>query len=875
VRLAAKLTVFFLLISLCPVLAVGYFSYVNGQSTIEAQTIDQLRSINHLKREELNHWLKEKPRLLEIFAQGYFFTEIFPSILASHDDADLSQLKEERDIVQRRLKPFALEGSFFEIFILDQRNGEVLLSTDERQAGKHKNHQPYFRQGRNGTFIQKPYYSDSLQRPVITAATPIRDRYGDAVAVLAGRLDLESLSRIIGMRTSRSASEDTYLVNGSEFFITEPRFGDGYALKKTVNTAGVRAALEKRAGQGFYDDYRGVPVIGVYQWLSDWNLGIITEIDQEEAFRPIYGLRSTIFLVGLGTALLAGLAGLAMGRTIVHPIRRLMESTEMLGRGNLQTPVPSMGKAEIGELSKSFEQMRIRLNESLVSRDALMLEVAEHEKTMAALTAEKEFSERIINSMPGIFYLFDASLRFHEWNDNLETVTGYSHEEISSISPIELFPQGERKRISRGIEQVFEKGSLEAETTILTKTGREIPYYLTGYRVTVAGKHFLVGTGIDIADRKRAEQSVLRDRERLLALLDGINDLIYVADPVTYELLHLNAAAQATSGEDAIGKPCYEALQGRAEPCPFCTNDKILGEHRGQSYVWEFRNETNRRWYQCADKAIQWVDGRVVRFEIATDITPIKAVQQELTSRTQDLERSNRELEQFAYVASHDLQEPLRMVASYTQLLARRYEGQLDAKADRYIGYAVEGAKRMQVLVNDLLTLSRVGTRGKPFEETDCEVLINHVLRNMERIVEETGAVVTVGPMPKIKGDAGQLTQVFQNLLENAIKFRGETPPNVDISSWETEEAWVFEVSDNGIGIDPRYHERIFLVFQRLHERERYPGSGIGLSIAKKIVERHGGEIRVESAENAGSRFIFTILKHQAEGSNDDAGEVP
>ena len=201
-------------------------------------------------------------------------------------------------------------------------------------------------------------------------------------------------------------------------------------------------------------------------------------------------------------------------------------------------------------------------------------------------------------------------------------------------------------------------------------------------------------------------------KKRLLAILDGIEDVIYVADPDTHELLHVNEAFKSYWGEGVIGKKCHKVLQNRDGPCPFCTNDKIFGEYLGRSYVWEFQNEVTLNWYRCSDKAIQWTDGRMVRFEIATDITRLKTVEEQLIKTNANLERSNKELQQFAYVASHDLQEPLRMVSSYTQLLAERYQEQLDDKARKYIFYAVDGATRMQRLIQDLLAYSRVTTRG-------------------------------------------------------------------------------------------------------------------------------------------------------------------
>jgi two-component system, chemotaxis family, sensor kinase Cph1 len=225
-----------------------------------------------------------------------------------------------------------------------------------------------------------------------------------------------------------------------------------------------------------------------------------------------------------------------------------------------------------------------------------------------------------------------------------------------------------------------------------------------------------------------------------------------------------------------------------------------------------------------------------------------------------ELARSNAELEQFAYAASHDLQEPLRMVASFTKLLQDRYRGRLDSQADEYIHFAVDGALRMQRLVTDLLAYSRVG-RGQPLRETSCEEAFDRALQNLHEAVREAGAAVTRTPLPRIKGDPTQLVQLFQNLIGNAIKFRAGVPPAIHVSARRSPKRgeWLFQVRDNGIGIAPQYLERIFVMFQRLHTQQEYPGSGIGLTVCRKIVDRHGGRIWAESEPGKGSSFFFTL----------------
>ena len=266
-----------------------------------------------------------------------------------------------------------------------------------------------------------------------------------------------------------------------------------------------------------------------------------------------------------------------------------------------------------------------------------------------------------------------------------------------------------------------------------------------------------------------------------------------------------------------------------------------------------------------------------------------RAAEEKLESAVQDLQRSNAELEQFAYVASHDLQEPLRAVAGCVQVLQKRYGGKLDARADQFIEHAVDGAQRMQNLINDLLSYSRVGTHGKEFADVSMEKTADNALRNLSERIAETGVEVTRDTLPDVWGDSGQLELVLQNLVSNALKFRGETEPQVHIghemrrvqsapdangqTQLSEQPQHVFSVRDNGLGIEPQYFERIFVMFQRLHTRTEFPGTGIGLAICKKIVERHGGTIGVQSAPGEGATFWFSLPDHAAPESH-AAGQV-
>jgi len=269
-------------------------------------------------------------------------------------------------------------------------------------------------------------------------------------------------------------------------------------------------------------------------------------------------------------------------------------------------------------------------------------------------------------------------------------------------------------------------------------------------------------------------------------------------------------------------------------------------------------------------------DTDAMRRRIRSELAAMEEAREQLAAQADELARSNADLEQFAYVASHDLQEPLRKVTSFCQLLQRRYQGQLDERADQYIEFAVDGAKRMQALINDLLAFSRVGRTTEAFVEVDCDEALDRALHNLESAIEDSGAeVVRPTPLPAVDGDPSLLTALFQNVVANAIKFRSEAPPRIEIAAAPSDGEWSFRVSDNGIGIDEAYAERVFVIFQRLHAKELYPGTGIGLALCKKIVEFHGGRIWIDTAVQTGTAVCWTLpVRPEIEQGEIEQGDI-
>ena len=348
-------------------------------------------------------------------------------------------------------------------------------------------------------------------------------------------------------------------------------------------------------------------------------------------------------------------------------------------------------------------------------------------------------------------------------------------------------------------------------------------------------------------------------------LMDTIPDRIYFKDLqsrfVRNNLAH--ARSFGATPEQCVGKTDFDFFSHEHAERAFADEQEII--RTGQPIIAKVerlsRRDGGRAW--ASSTKLPWRDasGQIIgTFGLSRDITAQKEAEEKLVEERNLLARSNAELEQFAYVASHDLQEPLRAVASCVQLLRKRYEGKLDARAEEFMTHAVDGTKRMQALITDLLAYSRVGTHAHAFEEVDCDEAVNDAIFNLSVAIQESGAAVKRETLPKVQADSTQLGQLFQNLIGNAVKFRAEQrPPEIAISAQRDGADWVFKVADNGIGIEPQYYERIFRVFQRLHTRARYPGTGIGLAICKKIVERHGGRIWIESRPEQGTTFFFTL----------------
>lgn len=372
----------------------------------------------------------------------------------------------------------------------------------------------------------------------------------------------------------------------------------------------------------------------------------------------------------------------------------------------------------------------------------------------------------------------------------------------------------------------------------------------------------------------KAMELVKNDSKRFKSVLDGIDDVVYVSDPETYEILHFNNEAIDTLGADYKDKKCYEIVQGRTEPCSFCSNKIIMSEEfKDKAYIWEFQNEITKNWYRCSDKAITWTDGRRVRFEIAADITSLKKAEFEIRElnrtlenkveqRTAQLTETNKELESFSYTVSHDLRAPLRLIIGYATILKEDYYDKLDDEGKETIETIVRNTQRMQHLIDDILQFSRMGRREISPELIDVVKIFESKYKELAVSENKKFCFQLSEQIPPVRADKVLFDLLVQNLLSNAIKFSSvKTEPVIKIYS-ESEGGHIYLiVEDNGAGFNEKYKDKMFGVFQRLHSEEDFPGTGVGLAIVHRVVTKHGWSIDAKGRIGEFAKFIIKINK--------------
>jgi PAS domain S-box-containing protein len=477
----------------------------------------------------------------------------------------------------------------------------------------------------------------------------------------------------------------------------------------------------------------------------------------------------------------------------------------------------------------------------------------------------------LLEAAPDAMVVVNPSGEIVLLNVQAERQFGYSRDELVGQKVKNIIPEGFAERlIADGTRTAAEALAQQIGTGLelngRRKDGSEFPIEIMLSPLKSAEGILVTAAIRDITERKRVEDALRQNEERFRLIVSNVKDYAHIMLDTEGLVVSWNQGAERIKGyraEEIIGQHFsrfYDAEDVRnGKPGFELKQASETGRFEGEG--WRLRKDGSRFLANVVITALRDERGRLRGFgKITRDITERRQAEKALMKTMAELKRSNEELGQFAYVASHDLQEPLRMVASYTQLLAQRYKGRLDSDADEFIGYAVDGCNRMQRLIQDLLSYSRAGTNIGTLRKISVERTLEEAITNLQVTIKESGAVVTHDSLPAMVTDDAQLVQLFQNLIGNAIKYHGAEAPRVHVSA--TDNAgyeWIFSVRDNGLGIEPQYFERIFILFQRLHGQQEFEGTGIGLAMCKKIVDRLGGRIWVDSQPKHGSTFFFAL----------------
>ena len=723
-------------------------------------------------------------------------------------------------------------------------------------------------------------------KPTIHVACPVINSAGEVTGVVYLGLDLRAMSQF-ATRVTMPAGGTMALVNEERVFLirypdSDQWIGRRSAAEVTAKALGgesTEGTIDTTGSDGVRRIYavNRIDAPGAGSWFT------VVGISEDAAFAPFR--RQMVREVGFVTAGATGLLVLVWvlgGFLVVRPAKHLVSVAREISAGNLDVRSSLAGETgEFNEIGAAFNQMADtlahRIAELNEAQQALRLSQDELESRVERRTEEvRHARERLVGAIENLdagFVMFGPDERLVICNQTFKEMFGTCEEIIEPGVSFEEILRG-YLRCGARVEGVSDPEQwIDERLTMFRRADGTYVEEKHGERWIRVSEHRMRDGGVvslrtDVTSLKEIQETLLI-RDRAIAAL---NSGVIVTDPTLPDnpIIDINPAFERITGyamHEAVGRNT-RFLQG-PETEKEVTDEirRAVEEERDcEVVVRNYRKNGTAFWNELKIAPVRDGGGRLTHFVgVMTDVSEQVDARKALERTAAELRRSNEELEQFAYVASHDLQEPLRMVASYTQLLARRYRDKLDANAQEFIGFAVDGAQRMQAFIQDLLRYSRVGTQGRPLETLAVGPVVQRALENLRFSISEKNAEVVVGEMPVVNADPVQLAQLFQNLIGNALKFGGDRPPRVEIGAQRGDGEWEFSIRDHGIGIDPKDRERIFVIFQRLHTRQEYHGTGIGLAICKKIVERHGGRIWVESPPDEGVIFRFTIRDQESE----------
>lgn len=792
------------------------------------------------------------------------------------ESAFMAQMSAKSEYDQIRI--IGVAGGGKEIVRVD-RSGELgsirALPAEELQV---KGDRPYFQEaialGRDQMYLSPVELNQEYGEiqvphvPVLRVALPIYKKSGTPFGIVIINLDLRKAFALV-----RALSRDlqgTYIINRKGDYLLHPdesktfgfEFGKSFRIQEDFpGLPDLGALTQSEALVVRHRDGRRMAVsLSPLSPLGSDSMIMVQIEPYEKLMAPLKTVERCSVVAGATSLLMALMAALFVSRSTTKPLRAVMAQLGGIRQG-VAMSIVDRGPSEVALLSTTLDQMA---REIVLRTEALENEIEQRKKTEDALNEYVEkvrlFSAVVESSEDAILSkTLDGIIT--SWNPAAERLYGYTRDEAIGKSVDTVIPPEKNDEHIRLMARIAAGERIPpVDTGRLHKDGHTIDVALTLSPIKSDAGHIIGASSIarDISRRLRAEE-----RFRLVVEASP-NGIVMVDKGGVIQLVNRETEQMFDYGRDELlGQPIEMLIPHRYREHHPGMRESFIADPMGRAMgkgrdLYGLRKDHTEFPIEVGLNSVK-TGGELMVLGVIVDITERKRAETEIQRYTNELKRSNQELETFAYAASHDLQEPLRMVASYVELLAKRYEGKLDEKADKYIYYAVDGATRMKQLINDMLVYSRVSTQGKALEPTDASAVLAQVLHGLEHLTRDTGAAITWGELPMVMADPIQLGQLLQNLISNAIKFNGTDRPEVHIEAVASNEHWEFTVRDHGIGIDPKFAERVFQMFQRLNTRENYSGNGIGLALAKKIVERHGGHIWFTPAEGQGTIFHFTI----------------
>ena len=807
-------------------------------------------------------------------------------------ESDSTKLIEE---ITLELKEFIkTQRDFYEIFVLDT-NGKIVTSTEESNIGLDKSTDAYFLGAKEGVFIKDAYYSATTKMRSIAISAPVLDdETGQWLGVLVARLDLTSLEEIACDRTGLGKTGEIYIVNKHGYMITPSRFKEDTFLKLKVGSENSRAFLEdvKKFGSKphlhvpfTYMDYRGVEVLGIHEHIPRMAWGLLAEIDAKEVLAPLDKLKIIFVVVMLLAPVGAWLIGIIFSGIISKPIRKLQAGAEIIGRGNLDYKVGVDTKDEIGRLSQAFDQMSEDLKEShLNMRESHKeLEKKVRERTVELSSTNKRLQEEIEehSSAQGILTervkeldcLYGLSKLMEKQKIPLEQIF---QETIVLVRSAYRFPEVTCVRVTfEGIQYKtdnFKKSELSqyVEIYVRGKKAGEIEVYYLGEKIEDGQSTFIEEERALLsavaerlgrtAERKKAAEKL----ELFQNLISRSSDSIFVMEPEWGRFLEVNNRASESLGytrEELLNMAVKDIDESIVDDSSWKEHVKRVREAESMVLEVVHKRKDNTTFPVEVNVKFMAQNKKSYMVAIARDITRRKKVEESQAGLLEEVESINRELKDFAYIISHDLKAPLRGIKTLANWISTDYKDKLDDAGKEQIDLLSQRVDRMHNLIDGVLQYSRVGRIKQAKVKLNLNELVPEVI-DMVAPPENIGITIE-NELPVIECEQNRIIQVFQNLLSNAVKYMDKPQGRIRIGCVEEDGFWKFSIADNGPGIEERYFERIFQIFQTLSSSDEYENTGVGLTVVKKIVELYGGSIFVRSEVGKGSTFFFTLPRRE------------